>query len=238
MNAEIRERIEMINRGEVPEGYKKTKAGIIPEDWEVKRLGELSSRIIDGTHSTPKYTDSGVQFYSVENITNNDFENTKFISKEEHIQLSKRCPVEKGDVLMTRIGSIGDTKLIDWDVKASIYVSLALIKLNTNVLPEYVYMYTKGENFKREIISRSLLKAVPQKINLGDIANVKILVPNKWLEQQKIAQILSTWDKALELKEKLIDDKKKQKKGFMQKLLTKDVRLPGFDGEWEEVRLD
>lgn len=56
-------------------------------------------------------------------------------------------------------------------------------------------------------------------------------------EQQKIASILSTWDKAIELKEKLIEQKKKQKKGLMQKLLTGEVRLPGFEGEWKKVRL-
>jgi type I restriction enzyme S subunit len=57
-------------------------------------------------------------------------------------------------------------------------------------------------------------------------------------EQQKIASILSTWDKAIELKEKLIEQKKQQKKGLMQKLLTGEVRLPGFKGEWKEVKLE
>ncbi|GER68640.1 hypothetical protein BpJC4_31110 [Weizmannia acidilactici] len=56
-------------------------------------------------------------------------------------------------------------------------------------------------------------------------------------EQQKIASILSTWDKAIELKEKLIEQKKEQKKGLMQKLLTGEVRLPGFKGEWKKIRL-
>ncbi|WP_342399673.1 restriction endonuclease subunit S [Weizmannia sp. FSL W8-0676] len=56
-------------------------------------------------------------------------------------------------------------------------------------------------------------------------------------EQQKIASILSTWDKAIELKEKLIEQKKQQKKGLMQKLLTGEVRLPGFKGKWKEVRI-
>ena len=56
-------------------------------------------------------------------------------------------------------------------------------------------------------------------------------------EQQNISEILSTWDKAIELKEKLIEEKKKQKKGLMQKLLTGKVRLPGFIGEWKEVKL-
>ncbi|REJ22988.1 MAG: hypothetical protein C6W54_13155 [Bacillaceae bacterium] len=56
-------------------------------------------------------------------------------------------------------------------------------------------------------------------------------------EQQKIASILSTWDKAIELKEKLIEQKKKQKKGLMQKLLTGEVRLPGYSGDWKKVKL-
>lgn len=57
-------------------------------------------------------------------------------------------------------------------------------------------------------------------------------------EQSKIASILSTWDKAIELKEKLIEHKKEQKKGLMQKLLTGEVRLPGFNGEWRQVKLE
>ncbi|NIV95380.1 hypothetical protein GWN42_21950, partial [candidate division KSB1 bacterium] len=87
--------------------------------WRRVKLSEMCSHIIDGTHATPKYTKSGVPFYSVENVTNNDFENVKYISKEEHEKLKRRCNPEKGDILMTRIGSIGDCKLIDWDVNAS-----------------------------------------------------------------------------------------------------------------------
>lgn len=56
-------------------------------------------------------------------------------------------------------------------------------------------------------------------------------------EQKKIAQILSTWDKAIELKEQLIEEKKEQKKGLMQRLLTGEDRLPGYNEEWEEIRL-
>ena len=56
-------------------------------------------------------------------------------------------------------------------------------------------------------------------------------------EQQKIAQILSTWDKAIQLRKQLIEEKKEQIKGLMQWLLTGEVRLPGFDGEWEVVKL-
>src|SRR5699024_7491874 len=120
----IRDRIEKIEKDIVPEGYKKTPIGIIPQDWQVKKLGEVAEKICDGSHTTPKYVNKGIKFFSVENITNNEFEDTKFISEDEYKFISERCLLEKNDILMTRIGSLGKTKLIDWDVKAGIYVSL------------------------------------------------------------------------------------------------------------------
>ncbi|KYD07960.1 Type I restriction-modification system, specificity subunit S [Heyndrickxia sporothermodurans] len=69
-----------------------------------------------------------------------------------------------------------------------------------------------------------------------NLEKIRVVLPPKE-EQQKIASILSTWDKAIELKEKLIEQKKEQKKGLMQKLLTGEVRLPGFAGRWQQVRL-
>lgn len=104
---------------------------------------------MDGTHSTPKYKDYGVPFYSVENVTNRDFKNHKFISREEHLSISSRCKVEKGDIIMTRIGSIGDAVLVDWDYESSIYVSLALLKTNENILAEYLVQYMATGEFKR-----------------------------------------------------------------------------------------
>ncbi|MCG7314463.1 restriction endonuclease subunit S [Priestia flexa] len=69
-----------------------------------------------------------------------------------------------------------------------------------------------------------------------NLEKIRVVLPPKE-EQQKIASILSTWDKAIELKEKLIEQKKEQKKGLMQKLLTGEVRLPGFDGEWIKIKI-
>ncbi|MCD6367448.1 MAG: restriction endonuclease subunit S, partial [Bacteroidales bacterium] len=98
------------------------------EGWEKKKLGEICE-IYDGTHQTPKYVNNGIPFFSVENITQNNFENTKYISEKEHRLLTKKWKIERGDILMTRIGSLGDCKLVDWDVNASFYVSLALLKM-------------------------------------------------------------------------------------------------------------
>ena len=73
-------------------------------------------------------------------------------------------------------------------------------------------------------------------ISKENLKTIRVVLP-QINEQRKIASILSTWDKAIELKEKLIEQKKELKKGLMQKLLTGEVRLPGFNGEWKTVKL-
>lgn len=216
---------------------KETTLGQLPHDWEVLTLGEVCWQICDGTHFTPIYMEAGVPFYSVENVTNRDFENVKYISHQEHTYLMKRCKPEKGDILMTRIGSIADTKLIDWDVNASIYVSLALLKINDRADPGYIYAFSKFKTFVLGAERRSLMNAAPKKINMGAIASIPLAIPINKTEQVKIATALSDADALIEGLEKLIAKKRLIKQGAMQELLTGKRRLPGFSGEWHEVTL-
>lgn len=232
----IRDRIEKIEKDIVPEGYKKTTIGIIPQDWQVKKLGEIAEKICDGSHTTPKYVNKGIKFFSVENITNNEFEDTKFISEDEYKFISERCLLEKNDILMTRIGSLGKTKLIDWDVKAGIYVSLANIKLKKNNNYNFIYQFTKTNIFIKEVYKRALINAVPMKINLGEINNINIPLPSLE-EQEKIADILTLWDEYIENMDNLIEKKEELKKGLMQKLLTGEKRLPGYAQPWKKAKV-
>jgi len=103
-------------------------------EWEEKTLGEICDYINDGTHATPEYVPNGIPFLSFENVTTNNFKKVKLISEKEHNKLIKRCHPKKGDILLTRIGTLGETKLIDWDIEASIYVSLALLKINKKLM--------------------------------------------------------------------------------------------------------
>ena len=216
-------------------GYKHSDVGVIPEDWSVRSLGEIAT-IKDGTHQTPKYQASGVPFYSVEHVTSGDFENTKFISEQEHQFLTRSFRIEKGDILMTRIGSIGECKLIDWDVRASFYVSLALLKIK-DASAEYVAQYSNSSTFKREIELHSLQHATPKKINLGPISDVKIALPRTGAEQSAIAQALSDVDALLATLDQVIAKKRDLRQATMQELLTGKTRLPGFSGDWEVTRL-
>jgi len=192
--------------------------------WEVRTLGDIAE-IKDGTHQTPKYFDSGIPFYSVENVTADDFINTKYISQKEHDFLTKNWKIEKGDILMTRIGSIGDCRYVNWDVNASFYVSLALLKVKKQFSAKFICQYSKYSFFKREIEINSLLFAYPKKINLGQISKVKLVIPKSIEEQTSIAQILSDMDAEIEALEKKLEKYKMIKEGVMQELLTGKTRL-------------
>lgn len=210
-------------------GFKQTDLGEIPKDWEVGTLSELSSYINDGTHYTPSYVQNGVPFYSVENVTANDFVNVKHISFEEHNRLIKRCKPERGDILMTRIGSIGKTRIIDWDVNASIYISLALIKPSDTIKSQYMYEFSKSNLFRKEVEKRALVNATPQKINMAEIGQVQICYPQSKKEQTAIATILSDMDAEIQALQQRLEKTRDIKQGMMQQLLTGKVRLVSSD---------
>ena len=208
-----------------PKAYKDSELGQIPEGWEVKKLSEITTYINDGTHYTPNYVKNGIPFYSVENVSSNDFENVKYITNEEHQRLLKRCRPERGDILLTRIGTLAKTRLIDWDIDASIYVSLALIKLNKNILSSFVYAFTKTDIFMREVEKRSLVNATPQKINMDEIKNVPILISSDMKEQVDLANIYLSLEADLNKLTKQLSKLENIKVGMMQEILTGKTRL-------------
>lgn len=205
-----------------------TEKGRLPGfegEWKEDKLKRLCNKIMDGTHNTPKYVDSGIPFYSVENVTRRDFKNNKYITQEEHKAISSRCKVERNDILITRIGSIGDAVLVDWDHESSIYVSLALLKTKDKIMPEFLVQYMGTDKFKRDILSKSLTTAIPQKINLGDLGEVNISYPSDIREQNAIVEILSKADEEIYLLERDLKETRNQKKGLMQILLTGKIRV-------------
>ncbi len=106
----------------------------------VERLDDLCYQITDGTHTTPTYMSEGIPFLSVKDITTGTirFDNTRLITPEEHTLLTQRCKPECDDVLLTKVGTTGFAKAIDVDREFSIFVSLALIKLDkTRLHPKF-----------------------------------------------------------------------------------------------------
>ena len=195
------------------------------DKWKSMLLGDIAE-VKDGTHQTPQYVKSGGKpFYSVENVTADDFKNVKHISLEEHKALTSNYRIEKGDVLMTRIGSIGCCKYVDWDVDASFYVSLALLKINEKYDSKFISYLSNIKSFKEEVMLNSLVFAIPQKINLGNISLIKVYIPTSKAEQTAIANILSDCDSEIAELEEKRDKYKEIKQGMMQQLLTGKIRL-------------
>ena len=108
----------------------------IPESWKWVRIGSLLHKLVDGTHRTPKYTTSGVPFVSVRNMSNGtlSLEDTKFISEEEHRELWNRCNPQRGDILLSKVGTTGVPAKVETDKEFSLFVSVALLKFNNDLL--------------------------------------------------------------------------------------------------------
>ncbi|HMS92654.1 MAG TPA: restriction endonuclease subunit S, partial [Candidatus Saccharibacteria bacterium] len=208
-------------------------------EWQERRLSDLA-KIYDGTHQTPHYTKTGVPFYSVEHVTGNNFNKTKYVSEEVYQKELGRVAVEKGDILMTRIGDIGTAKYVSWNVRASFYVSLALIKQSNKYNSEFLDQYIKTDTFQNELWRRTIHVAFPKKINLGEIGNCQTYMPAPQ-EQQKIAEFLTSVDKRIELQDKRVKLLQRYKKGIMQKIFSQQIRFKDENGkdypDWRKKKL-
>lgn len=199
----------------------KTRLDGFDGKWEEIELGKICN-IYDGTHQTPKYTNNGIRFVSVEDISNLK-DSRKFISINDFRKDFKIYPENK-DILMTRIGDIGTPCLLKDDEKIAYYVSLALLK-NIKINSEYLYHYIRSSNFKNELDKRILHHATPIKINKNDIGKCQVNYPTDIKEQEAIASILTSMDYEIENLEKEKAKIEKIKVGAMDDLLTGKVRL-------------
>lgn len=128
-------------RMQVPQDHLKNEEYPIPDGWKWVSLDSLSSKIVDGVHHKPEYVDEGVPFMSVKDIKGGKiyFDNCKYVSPETHEEIHPRCNPEKGDLLITKSGTIGRTAIVRTDDVFDLFVSVALIKpASTKVNMEFI----------------------------------------------------------------------------------------------------
>ncbi len=222
----MKKHIYSIRQGHILK-YKKCDDEFIPENWKCDKL-QYYIQLISGQHiAQDEYNldEKGIPYLTgPADFDEKCIRATKFTERPKAL-----C--KKDDVLITVKGS-GVGKAIISDNDYCISRQLMAIRC-TNISNKLIYFHMKMNEEKYNSESLGLIPGITR----TDILNKKIMFPVNISEQQKIADILSTWDKAIEFKEKLIEEKKKQKKGLMQKLLTGEVRVSGFDKEWHEVSL-
>ena len=185
------------------------------DDWEQRKLGEVVG-IYDGVHKTPQYQDSGIMFLSVENITT--LKSEKYISEEAFERDYKVYP-EKGDILMTRIGDVGTTNVVQTKEKVAFYVSLALLKpkeINSYFLSNAM----KTSVFQKGLRERTLVTAIPQKINKDEIGRVNVFITNNAEEQKKIGDYFTALDHLITLHQRKCEKLKELKKFMLQNMFV------------------
>ena len=161
----------------------------IPESWAWCRLGSILYKLTDGTHSTPKYVEAGVPFISVKDVSsgNLSFDSCKYISEKEHKELYERCNPEKGDILLTKVGTTGIPVIVDTDTKFSLFVSVALLKFDVNLL-DAQYLKCLINSPLVQLQAAENTKGVGNKNwVMRDIANTLIVIPPTQ-EQHRIVE--------------------------------------------------
>ena len=164
-----------------------------PKGWEIKKLEEVTTKITDGVHSRPNYTEQGVPFISVKDITTGElkFDDCKFISEEDHKKYKKRCNPDLGDILYTKVGATyGRPALVNVKSEFSLYVSVCLIKPQRDLIfPEFLKEALATPALKRQA-DRSIKGIGVPDLHLNMIKDFIVPVPPIY-KQKEFLEIAS-----------------------------------------------
>ena len=227
---------------QIPQGYKDSALGIIPQEWEVKRLGEIATKI--GSGVTPRggeavYKTKGHFFIRSQNVGWGHLiiDDVAYIDECTHKkQISTELCVD--DVLLNITGaSIGRCALATIEVSGgNVNQHVCIIRVNKkDILPFYLSSYLLSEK-GQQVIDSYQAGGNRQGLNFEQIKSFVIPMPSLY-EQKKIAEILGVWDSAIEKQSALVDALTRRKRALMQQLLTAKKRLPNFTEPWKKVKL-
>ncbi|MFM7887674.1 MAG: restriction endonuclease subunit S [Pseudanabaena sp.] len=226
---------EMMMSKDVPVGYKLTEVGVIPEDWEVKSLGDIGEAIIGLTYSPSNVKESGLLVLRSSNIFEGRlaFDNNVYVD----VTVAEKLKTQKGDILIcVRNGSrdlIGKCALIDERAVGETFG--AFMTVFRTQFSSYAFLQFQSNLIKKQIHEH--IGATINQITNKNLRSFKIPLPPCVEEQEAIALVLSDTDALITSLDKLIAKKCDIKQAAMQQLLTGKQQLEGFSGDWEVKRL-
>lgn len=207
---------------------------MVPKGWKSVYLNDISEKIMVGIASaaTHAYCDDGIRMLRNLNIKDGWIDDSDILFvNEEYEKQHKNKRLKTGDILTVRTGYPGVSAVVPEKYNNAQCFTSLITRLNTsNALPAYICRFINSEYGKKYITSGEAGGA-QKNVNAAILKKMRIPLP-PLLEQQKIGNILSTWDKAISTTERLIDNSTQQKSALMQQLLTGKKRLAGFDKEW------
>lgn len=210
------------------QGYKQTEVGVIPQDWEVKDLGDVGKIKMGQSPLSSNYNNQGIGLPLVQG--NADVNNRKTIIRNFTSQITKKAIA--GEIIMSVRAPVGEISKTEFD--CCIGRGVCSISYTNDYLYHYLIHF---ENSWTKFSTGSTFDSV----NSNQVKSIRVPLPPTLTEQKAIATALSDVDALISSLEKLITKKKAIKQGAMQELLTPPLkggkRLPGFSGDWVKVTL-
>ena len=201
-------------KNNIPVGYKDSAVGEIPQEWEVKYLGDLCDNICSGS-----------------NKERNEYGKYHIYGSTGIIGYSNSYSYNYPTILIARVGAnagIINRGVGEYDVSDN-----TLIVCNNNIVYEYDFAYNQLTNYN---LNKLVFGSGQPLVTAGQLKRIKLPIP-PMEEQRKIAEILGVWDEAIEKQSQLIEKLELRKRALMQRLLTGRTRLPGFTTPWQKVKL-
>ncbi len=218
-----------------------TKIGNIPMDWNIKRLQEIISTVIDNRGKTPPYQNNSdfelIETASISFVNQYpDYSKvTKFVTEKIYNSWFRGHPA-KMDILISTVGEYSGLSAIMKGNRGTIAQNIIALRVVFGIDPFYVFYWTRSESFNIQLKQVMMNQAQPS-LRVPWLLDFIIALPSKKAEQQAISEALSDVDALIATQEALIAKKRAIKQGVMQELLTGKRRLPGFTGKWEEKEI-
>lgn len=183
----------------------------VPAGWVVGTIGELAKVVTDGTHKTPRYVDHGVKFVSAKDVRSGSlkFDECKYITREEHEQLTRRCRPERGDILVSKSGSIGTVVLVEVDDEFSLFESLALIKFDQLRLTSEFFKLAV-QNACGSLAEGDIKGVAVKHLHLNVLRSLRILVPPVEEQLRIVARVTELRRLCVNLRQRLAASQKIQ----------------------------
>ena len=169
--------------------------------WEQRKLGDILILLKDGTHGTHHDTDSGPLLLSAKNIKNGTVqwdESDRRISKDEYENIHANFKLKDGDVLLTIVGSIGETAILKNSENVTFQRSVAFLRPSNELKSEFLYSEIQSSRFQKELNNRKSTSAQPG-IYLGDLGEISIDFPKNEDEQYAVSQYFCNLDSLITL---------------------------------------
>ena len=216
--------------------------GQVPEHWDVWKLNHFCPIITCGVAATPEYVSEGVPFLSAQNIKNHKIDLSKgykFVSQETHLVLTKYREPLKGDILLSRVGTIGEPCVVDVDFEFSIFVSLTHIRVHETICANRFLVYLLESQYAKALhTSVTLFGGGVGNLNVNDLREYKLPLPtrSKQLEicdylDDRLAEFSALVDKA----ERAIELMQERRTALISAAVTGKIDLRGWQPPQREV---